>query len=270
MIDKLTKIIPIGSVLLVVIGFLKLKIFYLLFNINISSFINISDVISSFIEDSIFIVYTLMFYFYYLIQNTKNSEAVNEENIRSDERIKVYNKLLQDQKKLKEKLEKTLKNNESQSNFDEIEATKAKTNYQYKKYFRIIFALIISFLFIYCFSTPQTKYSTDFYIFAAVVSPSLFVKIFEKSVFDTYYYEAIIVLSIITIIGALTNKEYYNVKYDNKFSNYVIKMNNQIIKCDKFNYYVGKTESYFFIYNSKLDESTAYKTDNIIYINLKK
>lgn len=270
MIDKLTKIIPIGSVLLVVIGFLKLKIFYLLFNINISNFINISDVISSFIEDSIFIVYTLIFYFYYLIQNNENYDAINEENIRSDERIKVYTKLLQDQKNLKENFEKTLKNNKLQSDSEEIEATKLKTNYPFKKYFRIIFALIISFLFIYCFFTPQTKYSTDFYIFVAVVFPSLFVKIFEKSVFDKYYYEAIILLSIITIIGALTNKEYYNVKYNNKFSNYIIRMNNQIIKCDRINYYVGKTESYFFIYNSKLDESTAYKTDNIIYINLKK
>lgn len=267
MIDKLTKIIPIGSVLLIVIGFLKLKLYYLLFNINISSFISISDVISSFIDVSIYIVFTLFFYFYFLIDNIKTSDEIKEDEIRNDERIKVYSKVSEDLKKLME----IPKNEVVKSCTDETETIKIK-NSSKKDIVRIIFLIVISFLFIYCFFTPQTKKSAEIYIIIAVLFPALLVNTFQSSIylFDKYYNEIIVCFSIITIIGALTNREFYNVKYDNKYSNYIIKMDDETIKCDKNNYYVGKTEGYLFIYNSKLDESIVYKTDNIVYIKLKK
>lgn len=267
MIDKLTKIIPIGSLLLIVVGFLKLKLFYLLFEVNISSFINISDVINSFIDDSIYIVYAMIFSFYSLIENIKTSDGIKEDEIRRDERIKFFNKVTEDLKGIMEKP----KNEETKYFADGIEAIKSKKR-STKDIFRIILLIVFSFLFIYYFFTPQTKKATDIYILIAGIFPLLLVRTFETSVylFDKYYYETIVFLSIITISGAITNKEYYCVKYDNKYSNYIIQMGNKTIKCDKNNYYIGKTESYLFVYNCKLKESTAYRTDNIDYIILKK
>lgn len=97
--EDIKYILPYSGVILIIFGFIKFEIFYALFGINIANFLDLTEILTLFMNDilihvSIFIIVSLLFFLIIPKKETDIGNALITETIKEKsfwKRLKAYN-----------------------------------------------------------------------------------------------------------------------------------------------------------------------------------
>ncbi len=248
--NKLLKLIPVFGAFLILLGVIKLHVYYNAFNVNIFNYLEFTEIITSFLND-IFII----------IIGMAGGLLLNffEENRRTIEtRENVYNSLLDENKFWK----------------------------RFWVYFKLdidMFLLMIilglTTLIIYLISKIFVPFA--FYIFILMTSLIIimtFIKEFKRKYYliyekfpDSTYFN-LIYISILLFLSILfmTKIEIRSVKVNYIYYGTEVTFQDKILTSDSAKYYIGKTTGYIFYYDSNNDITEVYPNSIVNKISIKK
>lgn len=256
MIDKLLKFLPIGTLIIIFCGFTKLFIYYSIFRVDITPYLTLSDLFNLFLSDAIYIAIILSGPIFYLIKEHKIEEELEEEKIRIDERNKVYTKVINDFKKINEKLA---------INVDDTKTEKAESSHQKRR--RPIFtitAIVLLAFFVYLIFQKQTINITYSYLSFATLIPVAIFRSLDNTKLDLGKYFQIVSFSValLFLVFARINLDYFN--STNPTKNIEIKtLSGEIYSCGKELLRIGNTENYMLLFNVKNSSTLIIRNDNI-------
>lgn len=231
--DEILKYLPILGVILIISGNIKLLIYYKEFNLEIFPFIQLSEIIILFMQNSL--AYLLLFLACIL------SLIIFKLNHRQ---------------------------NISTSFFKRIVFYVTKRNL----FFLLIFFSITCLVYNCLRPKPNLNEMCTLlvvFIFLTYLIPIIIQELYLKlklkkktlpSVLIVILFFSIITFSILSAVNEATKvKSGYYKKVEVQFENSTFKSN---LNC----YYIGQTQNYIFIYDSKANSTTSYKIDKIKYI----
>jgi len=240
------KLSPLFYVYVVLISFMKQYIYYQFFNINISDYLELSEILVSFLDDTfiyaLFIVYIFTVYFF------MSKGYIRFINLISRKILTIIQKVLKKELKPVQILDKHV----------------------------WIFFLIIAIGYGAIFVRNAIHHHV--WIVFAIVRPIVIVSIII--LFLIFHYSKlmdklnnIIVRELIlfAIILFLFNIEravlaVNQVKYKHEFYISEAAFSDQNIKSDETNYFIGKTTNYIFLFDKNAKQTTAYSLNEIRYI----
>ena len=240
------KLTPLFYVYIVLISFMKQYIYYQFFNINISDYLELSEILVSFLDDTfiygLFIIYVIAVYFF------MSKGYVRFMNLISRKILTFIHWLSKKERKSVQILDKHV----------------------------WIFFLVIAVGYGVIFFRNAIHHH-DWIVFASV-RPVVIISIIV--LFLLFHYSKladrlnnILVKELIlfSIILFLFNIEravlaVNQVKYKNKIYITEIAFKDQKIKSDENKYFIGKTINYVFLFNKNDNKTTAYSLNDIIYI----
>jgi hypothetical protein len=240
-----SKIISITATLLLCAGIVSQTVYYFFFNIPITEFLNLSEVLLLFTQDIIrYILILLVLLFISIIVN--------------------FNKPSSRQKRF-------FINYVHTNSFGQRVLKYLKQRFVSIIYFLfgaiVFYALIkegakIIYLFGLGFSIEILYFFIRFYIFENRRKLRLQKKLVNKDKgFELFFSFG---LHFIFFVVCWSLVDVQNVKYEQKYINVSFKLNNEsIVSSDSISYYIGQTEKYLFHYNSKSNITTTYKKENI-------
>lgn len=254
LVDKIIKFIPFGTLLIIFCGYLKLKFYYSLFEININPYISISDVINLFLSDTIYLIYTLSAPLYNLISKHGINEEIKEEEIRLDERNKVYRKVISDFSQMMDKLK-----------IDENEQLKSpvKSKIKKKHFMYISFLVLLIIIFIIMVNQIQNTFITQLYLLLAVFFPIALYKSFDDTKWDLgkNYFSILFVTSLFLLMIARINEDYFNATHNLKQTTIITEDKNYVI--DENLIKVGNSQEYTFLYYKNSSCITILRNETI-------
>jgi len=240
------KLTPLFYVYIVLISFMKQYIYYQFFNINISDYLELSEILVSFLDDTfiygLFIIYVIAVYFF------MSKGYVRFMNLISRKILTFIHWLSKKERKSVQILDKHV----------------------------WIFFLVIAVGYGIIFFRNAIHHH-DWIVFA-FVRPILIISIIV--LFLIFHYSKladklnnIIIKELIlfAIILFLFNIEravlaVNQVKYKNEVYISEISYRDLNIKSDETNYFIGKTTNYIFLFNKNDNQTTAYSLNGIRYI----
>jgi hypothetical protein len=237
--DYLKLVIPA----IIVFGMIKLSVFYSAFNINIFVFLDFDEILTSSLNDVIFVSL-------FLILGAFQGIALLEEN---------------DQNK-KNKFDEKYMENKSPKRF---------VNYILHAWETppIIFLIVVILIshFIKKYSYLLSSFKLVVYIMVAFFLLDFFILEFERHFRNKiskeaprYIFGFLYLIGFMLILsGSLASLEVHYVKHFKYYKNVKFKINSEMIKSDENQYYIGKTRNYIFYYLEKTSETIVYPMKNV-------
>ncbi|WP_207431366.1 hypothetical protein [Sabulibacter ruber] len=247
--NSLKDLIPVFGVFAVAIGLIKIYCFYINFNINITDYLEISEVLTLFFDSLLLIGFGFVFGFIAQIlniglmgsqfQQSDNNEYLKEKNV-----FRRYLNYFKNKKKV----------------------------------------LLISLFLIILISAPYAIVSGHLhslkYTVLMVLSP--FFIMFVLNELD-YVYSSftglnleksvkfyVIILSVVTCYVVLNSKEEAIVTNENKgLFSIELGFEKEVLKSNDSVFYVGRTKNYFIFYNSILKQSEVYSSKDLKFVKIK-
>jgi hypothetical protein len=246
-----TKIISIITTLLLCAGIVSKTVYYFFFNVPITEFLSISEVLLLFTQD--IIRYVLIFIIIFLIVTIFN-----------------YDKQKSDEKRFF-------------IEYCQIETLKKRIWRYLKKRFTTLVYYIFGILI---FFTLLKDGSKVIYLFGLYFSIDILYFIIRFIIFENkrklrlkkqlkkekrnLELSLTFGLHFLFFVICWSLVDVQKVKYEHKYINVSFTLSDTLIKSDSSKYYIGQTEKYLFYYNSITDITTAFKKDNIKEINFGK
>jgi len=242
--DKLIIIGKYFPMFLVFLGTLKLIVFYNSFNITIVEYLDFSEVLISFVDSIIFYIAIFLLPLLILLSFWgKSMGKINSETFQENIQMSFTERIIKDLKKRK-----------------------------------IIYTLFLIEIIIIVFwgKWDEAKVALiimfpGMYIVDFVISE---LRIAYKKQYNYYipptYLNTYTILSLFTIfIIRDTLNEVIEIKYNHKYYGTEVQFENEKIKSDSVNNYIGQTRNYIFFYNLNNRESNIYPKSRMISIKLK-
>lgn len=262
MINKLIKFLPIGSLIFIVLGFLKIKFYYSSFDIDITGFISIGDVINLFLNDSISICISLLAPIFVIINNLvpDDEKEINEKKIREDEKAKVLKEVVNDFGKMLDKLPNYSDEIKENQEIKEIPITKQKYTY-----YSLIVTIILFALLIYMLNLKQNLTLIALYLPFATIIPLFVIKSFDNTKYEIkkYYFEILFTSGLIGIFTINIYSEYFKVMNNLKYNEICIETEEETLQFNSNQIFIGNTEKYYFFRNLKNKENVIINSDQI-------
>jgi hypothetical protein len=239
-----TKIISITATLLLCAGIISQTVYYFLFNIPITEFLSLSEVLLLFTQDIIrYIIIFLILLLISLIFNYNKPKSYYKRFFIEYCQIKTLGTRVR--KYLSNKTSSLIYYIMGTVCFFSLLSERSKTVYLFGLYFSI--DVIYFFIKLLLFENRRTlrlkrKLIKDDNNFALFFT------------FGLHFLFFVICWSLVDV---------ENVKYRQKFINVSFKLSDTLMRSDSTKYYVGQTEKYLFYYNSKLDMTTVFKKEDI-------
>lgn len=254
-----SKLFPVITGMLIVLGISRLMLYYGYFGIRILSFLEFGEIITSFLDIILTIITSSLFAWILLnIYSRKN--------------------------KLKSKLPIAPSDKQNKEQYEAYLHEKQNYLKEKKKLVRkYLFLAIASFLLLLvCIIMSLGNYKMI--IIVAIVFAVVFTLTF---LFTIIYFKqktklikdlcqiAIVFAMAEGFIIYITTSEYYRTKYDKKHIGTKITFNNEIqfkdsshlFTSDSLNFYIGKTNNYIFIHHTKEDITSVYPMSTVMQID---
>lgn len=262
MINKLIKFLPIGSLIFIVLGFLKIKFYYSSFDIDITGFINISDVINLFLSDSISICISLLAPIFAIINNLvpDDEKEINEKKIREDEKAKVLKEVVNDFGKMLDKLPKYGGEIKEKKEVKEIPIAKQKYTY-----YSLIFTVVLFSVLIYMLNLKQNLTILTLYLPIATFIPIFVVKSFDNTKYEIrkYYFEILFTFGLIGIFTINIYSEHFKVINNLKYKEICIETEEETLQFNSNQVFIGNTEKYYFFRDLRNKENVIINSNQI-------
>lgn len=254
MVDKIVRFIPIGTIVIIVCGYLKLFSYYSLFGLDVSPFLGLSDLFNLFLSDSISIALALASPIYFLINQENISKEIAEEVIRIDERKKMYAMFIGDMQKMRVFAGIPLYEMPTQS-------AGSRKNYNYYWFGGFVLCVLA---FIILLFQDQTRNISSWYILLASTTPLFFLSMLNGTKLDPgkYYNFLLFLFGLILLIFARINYDYYNVMHPKTYS-MIETLDGSVYICNDRIKILGFTEHYNFLHNTQTGENTIIRNDNL-------
>ena len=247
--EDLQTIIPYLGTILIIFGIIKLNVFYSLYNIDINSYLEFTEVICLFLNDILnlaFIIISVIFLFFVIVPKNEDEQSQNHlidvvENGKILERIKIY--------------------------FTE------------KFYIFIYLSLIFLITFSYIFDKSKLNiaYNYSFNIlvimFIKIISLELLRQLkIKKEIIPKLTYLRIIIFTFYfmfySIKSAYTDFDLISEK--KMYTGTIIELQDKKFISDSTNYFIGKTKNYIFINNEKEKNCNVIPMSEVKMITIKK
>lgn len=253
MFEKVNSYIPLGTIFIIVFGYIKLKIYYLLFDISIHNYLNTTDIVNLVLGDVIYMGFIL---FFPIISFIKES---NKNNL--DEQVRI-DKIINSAKKLKDEINHlSMKYNLSDYKISPIKQQKKTT-----RILLIVFTSVLILLNIYYILNNRFDgaalglYQSSCFIIAILVCTF----ISSKYLITRSYSLSVIILSSIFYLFVSSFCDYY--KYKNDVKSQIIKLENSEIRTTANLKRIGSTDKYLFLRDEKEKKSIIISNDKILSI----
>lgn len=246
-ISKITSFLPLLTVMVLIFGVINLIIYYGFFGVNILSYLEISEILPLILKDFLFTIAGLVIGTFagYLSPDKKQIEQRNNSIAKAKETTGSLKRL-----------------------------------YYYAKAYPIIFVFIIG-LFINAITYFFIKHNKESLIslsilqcvfIAAFIIPELIeVKLYRNRSIQINQTVKNLILVLIVLVGWGIYKgveKYFAVKYRHKFTGTTIIINGvKIISNDKY-YFIGRTKSTIFFYNSVNNYTDIMPTTNLTKVSI--
>jgi hypothetical protein len=297
-IELMGKLLPIGSLFIILCSSIKLVIYYQFFNISIVEYLGIQEYITSFIDD---LLYYLMIFgsgvLLYIIKFEPESDKsklelkelrksiktmLDEQITNLDNEIKDIEKKIREsnpdylQGDLLKELEQAKQEKDSilekDTHIKEIDRKPEGFLVLKKKKRRIIRILLgVSILLIgFSIFIPINNYyrfhSIQICIYGGLILLNTYSSI---SNFKYSFYSFVIsAVFLYVIMSGITSAYKIKDNIDNEI--YTIKYQDNLINTNDTLHFIGKSDNYLFLYDIKSKKSTILSTDGIKEINIKK
>lgn len=256
MFDKALSYIPLGSIMILVFAYIKLKLFYLLFNIDISLYLNTTDILNLVTGDIIYLAFILMGPLFHFVKDLSKQDNT-EELIRQDERNKVYNQVNSDLKALKESLSQL--GNKGASSMKTLTKRRIKAVDIFALTF-IGFIVIINIYFLANDRTDSTALNS--YSSLSIFLPIYFIyKLPDRFVIFKNHSLTVLVASLISYLIVSSVCDYYKVKNDKR--QLTITSENEVFKSSDGIKCIGMSSKYLFLKDTVTDRTIILNTDKI-------
>ena len=244
--QDLIKLTPLFYVYIVLISFMKQYIYYQFFNINISDYLELSEILVSFLDDTF--IYALFIIYVFSVYIFMSKGYLRFINMISRKIWMIIQKLLKKESKPVQILDKHI------------------------WFFFLIISIGYGAIFV-----RNAIYHHEWIVFS-IVRPLVIISIII--LFLMFHYSKladklnnIIIKELIlfSIILFLFNIEravlaVNQVKYKHKINITEIAFKDQNIKSGETRYFIGKTSNYIFLFDKDENKTTAYSLNGIIYI----
>jgi len=235
--DSLIKILPLGSLFIITCSSIKLVLYYNIFNISITDYVGIDEILVSFIDDILY--YAAIFgmgltlNFYLESKKSKNIENVNN-------------------------------------------STESKPKSTYKKVFAILGKImeIITFLFVMLLiniilNNSLSEYKKISLIFALVLTVFIYYQIkLSGTKNEPNYYFTIATWAIILILFDGLRSGYRIKDNESLYTVNVLFNDSKKVNTDSTYHFVGKTKEFIFFYDSDLKKTDIYPNSNLAKIQI--
>ena len=240
------KLTPLFYVYIVLISFMKQYIYYQFFNINISDYLELSEILVSFLDDTF--IYALFIIYVFSVYIFMSKGYLKFINMISRKIWMIIQKLLKKESKSVQILDKHV------------------------WIFFLIIAVGYGVIFfrnavhhhdwiVFSFVRPLVIISIII-LFLIFHYSKLAVKLNNIIVRELMFFAVILFLFNIERAVLAVNK----VKYKNEVYISEIAFSDQNIKSDETNYFIGKTTNYIFLFNKNDNQTTAYSLNEMRYI----
>lgn len=228
------KLTPVIYAALVVIGFVKLYLYYKMFNINIGDYLELSEILVFFLDD--LFIYILVFAYLTFKFLRKYNESSNIQN-------QDGGHFLSDEKTYRKKLKIGI--------ISLLVIAALSTIFYFLlplKSFLIFIPVVILIIW------AIIHYYTRQLVVNQVIK--------NKSTYELIHFSYLVILVVcyMAISEAETNKLYGYAYADE------IEYKDQIIKSDSTQFFIGKTKNYIFYYNKEEHKTTAFPLKDVGYI----
>jgi hypothetical protein len=242
-------IIPYIGTFLIFLGMLKLTIYYNAFNIKINHFLEITEVLTAFFNDLIFVSVT------FAVVILINFLMITDSELQTDN--KFHNDYV-NEKSLKKRIVAWLK--------------------------KLSLLLICDILFLVMWIVSKILHknilsSTSLWVGINVQFVLMFLLIEYKrkhfivynrplgaSLYNTILFSIVVVIAILTS----TYNEISYVKEKKKYINTSFKVKEQEIISDSTHYYIGQTKNYLFFYDETKNRTSVFPMSNVSQLNFGK
>lgn len=231
---KVTETIPILSLFVIFIGFLKLSTFYQYYNINILDYLDASEIILSFLDDLsiiVLLIFVLLYYSIWLMKKFDNQSG----NGKMDE--------------MPAWLEDAIKN------FREIRDKLFKAS---------IWTVLVSGLCFYLFTNLFWLCVLFLYCFQFLILFFERIMIGKEQEFRNpkFVFGISLVISFLLFTVGIAYRDVNSLKYDNEFKVEIL-TDNGLIQTNKDYQNIGQTSKYVFLYCYSENKTEIIKRDNI-------
>ncbi len=266
--EKYIKLIPVIYGVIVIISFIKIHIFYLFFNLNISEYLQLSELLVLFLDDlllhalSILLIIVVVAPFLKYINKKEINKKDKGSNIGTEDLIK-------------EQYKKEINKKDEGSNIGIEDLIKEQYRAIRKSTLISISVTIlvssIIFLLVSFISLKKEWYlppvvSTVTFILYAILIFYLMMGI-SNPIKDNFIVWIILYFAaVLTFIIPKTVSEAISKKHNFNYSNNEIEYKKDTIRSDSVQFFIGKTANYIFYYNKEKHQTTAFPLKDVGYI----
>lgn len=248
--DTIKKTLPYVTGFMVICAFIKLKIYYSAFQIDIADYLEFTEVISSFMSD--IIVYAVIVLFGYLISfllTTK--ERANQQVDKADDVLMTVGFF--------KRLGKHIR------------------NFRQAFFITIILGLFNLTSFLLLGNTPIYGTFSFYSLLGVIVFVILreeyrrqYISHFGKDINHAFFNILLTAILFISVTIKFSFADIYYTKNQKRFyGTEILTTDNQRITSDSLTYYIGMTRNYIFIYNQLKDETRVLNRDDVKEMTLK-
>lgn len=253
MFEKVNSYLPIGTVFIIVFGYFKLKIYYLIFDININHYLNTTDIVNLVLDDIIYMGFILLFpILSFIKESNKNS---SDDQLRVDEIINSTKTLMVEIKQLRQEY-----------NLPEYQISPIKKQKNTRNIVLIVLSALLMLVNIYHILNNRFDgaalglYQSSCFIIAILVCTF----IPSKYLITKSYSLSVIILSTIFYLFVSSFCDYCRIKNDVKYQ--IIKLENSEIRTTSNLKRIGTTDKYLFLRDLYDKKSIILSKDKIISI----
>ena len=247
--NKLKNVIPYIGSLLILIGFVKMSIYYNHFNININNYVELSEILISFIPD--IIKYSSIIFIVFLYSFLLDTEEDNQKSYDTNNEIIEMDKFFP-------RIGKILKRNITailllllMIAFTIISAIWNEKNYLL--FYRFSWMIFIILFFNIMLMEFRRKY-----------------KIINGNYFDSTYNNLLIISFLFT--AYIIQSTYSEIEEVENHNGPIVCFHSskKLIQSEENLIYIGQTKNYFFMYNLKDKETYVYTRNEISNLVIRK
>ena len=276
-----SKFIPLVTGGLIVLGITKLLFYYKLFNINVLSFLEFGEIITSFLDTVIALIACLSITSFLFIKIFNESKRVSEieKDLQKNIEIIAEIKSKDEEFEIKDKrIEAFIQENLKPLEIHTEQSYKSLRGLFYVSL--VIFVLIYAALFISYYPNWQTPLRIMFFGVFTMLCTFIFIKFYKKQ--NSILIRNILLVTILFMIAELLTiytsiTDYVSVKHNKCNQGTRIYFNNEtflkdsthIHNSDSSTFYIGKTNNYIFVYSTKENTTSVYPMSSVIKIEIK-
>ncbi|MBI3193994.1 MAG: hypothetical protein HYZ34_05920 [Ignavibacteriae bacterium] len=235
---------PYGGAFLIFLGVVKLTIYYSAFNLQITSFLDLTEILSAFLNDLLFMTIAFSFLIVFDLATSSKSELESNKNLHETfslepkfwKRFAVFLKMFGG--------------------------------------FLIPFNTILIFILIWHFLKHTDSIYTHLWSFFSpnLMSVCAYLLLESKRKYYTIYQKTLdpstfnIMLYVIIILITLINNtriDVQNVKEKKRFAKTSFVIDSIVINSDSLHYYIGNTKNYLFFYDQQYNRTTVFPMNKV-------